>query len=171
MKSLTTKELADLVDKRYRCLLQLRDLGQKQAELIEAGEMTPLLRLISSKNQLIAAMQSIEQGLAPFHEQDPDQRSWHSNEAKKKCAAQAASCQQVLQEVMDLERQNELNMIQRRDKLAVQLQAVQAANTARGAYQAHQGSPLQGPHETATNPIAPIATNLQGQQLDLHSDA
>ncbi len=167
----TTTELANLIDKRHRCLVQLRDLGRKQAELIEAGEMSTLLRLISTKNQLIAALQAIEQALAPFHQQDPDQRQWHSTELRAHCSKLAAECQRLLQEVMELEKRNELNMIERRDQLAVQLQAAKAASTARGAYQAHQISPPQGPHHSTATPIAPLSASNQGEQLDLHSEA
>lgn len=170
MNNHTTTELADLVDKRHRCLTQLRDLGRKQAALIEAGEMPALLRLISTKNQLIAALQAIEQRLAPFHQQDPDQRVWETTEARAECARLAECCQQLLQEVMKLERENEQNMIQRRDKLASQLEVAQAANNARGAYQAHQQSPMKGPHPSQPATIAPLAPSPQGQQLDLHSD-
>jgi len=186
----STTDLAEFVDKRHRCLLQLRDLGHKQAEWIAAGEMGPLLRLIAAKNQLISALQSIEQGLAPYHDQDPEQRSWSTPEARVQCAQQAEACQRLLSEVMELERQNEQNMIARRDHVASQLQTAQAAGTARGAYhagtargayQAHQFSTPQGPHRTQTTPIAPLANNLSaddspghwphGHQLDLHSDA
>lgn len=175
MNSLTTTNLADLIDKRHRCLLQLRDLGHKQAELIAAGEMGPLLRLISAKNQLIAALQSIEQALAPYHAQEPEQRNWQTTQARAQCAQQAEACQQLLSEVMMLERQNEQNMIARRDQVANQLQTAQAAGAARGAYQAHQRATPQGPHHTQHTPVAPLANaslanSGHGQHLDLQSD-
>lgn len=169
-KNLNTEKLSDLIDKRHRCLLQLRDMGHKQGELIAIGEMGPLLRLISVKNQLIAAMQTIEQELVPFHEQDPDRREWPTEAARAKCAEQAEGCRQLLDEVMMLERQNEQNMVERRDQVAKQLQAAQAANTARSAYQAHQTTQPQGPHRNQHSPVVPL-TIEQGNQLDLHSDA
>jgi len=170
VKRLSTTNLAGLIDKRQRCLLQLRDLGHKQSELITGGEMGPLLRLIAVKNQLIAALQTIERELAPYHAQDPEQRDWPTAAERAKSAQQAESCRQLLDEVMALERQNEQEMIDRRDKVATQLQAAQAASTARGAYQAHQHTTPQGPHSNHRATIIPLA-NDQGQQLDLHSDA
>ena len=171
MTTPSTENLADLIDKRYRCLTQLRDLGKKQSELIQAGDMTPLLRLITAKNQLIAALQSIEQGLAPYHNQDPDARVWHSDEAKVRSKQLAAACQQLLDEVMNLERQNEQEMIARRDQVASQLQAAQAAGNARGAYQAHQRSATQGPHRPSITAPATIAPATPGHTLDLQSEA
>jgi len=168
---LSTTALADLIGQRHRCLLQLHELGQKQAELIAVGEMGPLLRLISAKNQLIAALQSIELALAPYHAQNPEQREWPSTEARACCAQQAETCRQLLEEVMKLERQNEQNMIERRDQVASQLKTAQAAGTARGAYQAHQLAMPQGPHLAPSPHIAPSANYGQTHQLDLQSDA
>ncbi len=168
MNLLSTENLAELIGKRHRCLVQLRDLGRRQAEMIKVGEMSPLLRLIAAKNQLIAALQSIEQGLAPYHDQDPETRNWPTAEARAQCAQQAQTCQQLLGEVMELERQNEQAMITRRDQVATQLQAAQAANTARGAYQAQQIKSPRGPHHA---PLAPHSSGTSAHQLDLQSDA
>ena len=171
MSHLSTNNLVELIDKRHRCLLQLCNLGRKQAELIAGGQMGPLIRLIGAKNQLIAALQSVEQGLAPYHAQDPEDRDWTTPEARERCAQQVDDCQQLMRELMDLERQNEQNIIERRDKVASQLQAAQAAGAARGAYQAHQLSAPQGPHPAPSTPTAPIDCDLHTQHLDLHSDA
>ena len=166
MSQLTTDKLADLISKRLRCLRQLRDLGQKQAELIALGDMAPLLRLLGAKNQLIAAMQAIEQELAPFHEQDPESRQWPNEETRLKSAEQAAQCRQLLDEVMLLEKNNEEQMTTRRDQVASQLQAAQASSKARGAYQAQQKMAIRGPH---TKPIS-HEDNHGSQRLDLHSE-
>jgi len=163
---LTTDKLADLISKRHRCLLQLRDLGHKQAELITQGDMAPLLRLLGAKNQLIVAVQAIEQELNPFHVQNPDDRTWPNADARSKCADQAAQCRQLLDEVMQLEQQNEKQMTLRRDQVASQLQAAQAASTARGAYQVQQRMTLKGHHIKTINSQA-----VQGEpRLDLHSE-
>lgn len=137
MTEASTEQLAQLIDKRHRCLVQLRETGRRQSELIATGEIGPLLRLLSSKNQLIVALQSIEKQLAPFHDQDPEQRRWSSPAARQRCAAQVEECRQLLDEVMRLERENEKQMITRRDQVAQQLQSAQLASTARAAYQAH----------------------------------
>ena len=123
MTSLTTEKLADLIAKRHACLLQLRDLGRRQSALISTGEMGTLLRLISAKNRLIVAMQAIEQQLSPYHSQDPETRSWSSQQARATCADQAAQCRELLEEVMQLERDNEQLMATRRDEVASRFDA------------------------------------------------
>ena len=166
MAQLTSERLADLIAKRHACLLQLRELGQKQSAMIDAGEMGALLRLIAAKNRLIVAMQAIETELAPFHDQDPDSRNWSTPQARAACAEQAAQCRVLLEEVMRLEQENEQLMTSRRDQVASQLQASQAASTARGAYQAQQ---LAAPHMPRS--IGAAATPHNPQRLDLRSEA
>ena len=127
MTDLSTDKLADLVAKRHSCLVQLHKLGVKQSEFIASGEISSLLRLLSVKNQLIVALQSIEQQLAPFHDQNPEMRQWASVEARENCSRQAAECKQLLDQVMRLECENEAKMTQRRDQIAQQLQTSQAS--------------------------------------------
>lgn len=141
MTDFSTDKLAELVGKRHACLVQLHKLGEKQSEFIISGEISSLLRLLSVKNQLIVALQSIEQQLGPFHEQDPDQRQWASAEEHQKCSERAAECKQLLDKVMRLESENEAKMTQRRDQIAQQLQTAQASASARRAYQGHHAKP------------------------------
>ena len=139
----STDQLATLIAGRRQCLLQMRDLGRKQSELIATGEMDPLLRLLSVKQQLLTALQAIQRSLAPYHNQDPEQRIWASPDARARCAQQAADCRQLLEDVMQLEKQNERQITLRRDEVASQLQTVHTASMARGAYQAQQASSPQ----------------------------
>lgn len=165
MTELTTENLADLIAKRHTCLVQLRDLGRKQSELISTGEMASLLRLLSAKNQVIVAIQAIEQELNPFHAQAPEQRQWHSAEVRAQCAKKAEECRLLLAEVMQMERENEQKMTVRRDEVAVQLQTAQSASTARGAYQAQQRITPQGPH----TPMPNFDSSSADKRLDLTS--
>jgi hypothetical protein len=137
---LTTDRLALLVSQRRRCLLQLRDLSGRQSALIDAGDMVGLMPLISAKSQLIEALRKIEQGLAPFQAQDPEQRAWPTAAAREACAADAEAGRALLQEVMAAERANERRMTDRRDEVAFQLQRLVDATHVRRSYEAHQHS-------------------------------
>lgn len=166
MAQQTTEKLADLIGKRHACLQQLRDVGEKQSELIAAGDMGALLRLLSAKNQLLAVLQAIEKELAPYHDQDPESRLWPTPSHRIRCADQAAQCRTLLEEVMQLERNNEQRMTVRRDEVASQLQQANAASRASGAYQVHQASSPKSPHI----PMLPMATEAAvGYQLDIQS--
>lgn len=132
----STNLLADLVAKRRKCLVQLRDLGVRQSQMIADGEMAELLRLVAAKQQLIVALQAIEQQLAPFHEQEPEQRRWDSAELRARCAADAEACRLLIHEVMAMEQAGERQMIERRDAVATQLRTVVSGGKVRDAYQA-----------------------------------
>ena len=158
--NLTTEKLAELIARRHACLVQMHKLGVKQSELVHTGEMGTLLRLLAVKNQLIVALQATEQELTPFHGQDPERRNWSSPAARERSARQAAECQTLLAEIMEMERQNEQKMIERRDLVAGQLQAAQSASTARRAYQVHQ---RQSPRPLALDTNDSVTTSLDLQ--------
>jgi len=134
----STTQLADLMVKRRKCLTQLRDLGAKQAQLIAAGEVSDLLRLVAAKQQLIVALQALERQLAPFQEQDPERRAWASAAARAACAADAEACRQLIGEVMAMEQDGERQMTVRRDEVAGQLRTATSGGRVREAYQANR---------------------------------
>jgi hypothetical protein len=139
----------------------MHKLGMKQAELVASGEVGALLRLLSVKNQLIAALQTIEQQLAPFHAQDPEARIWSSPTARQRCALLIAECQSLLEQIMEMERDSEQKMTERRDQVAHQLQAAQSAGAARRAYQAQQlGTPRPFTFNLPSDAVVP---NLQAE--------
>lgn len=163
MLELTGDKLAELIAKRHACLTQLHKLGVKQSELVTSCEISSLLRLLSVKNQLILALQSIEQQLTPFQSQDPDRRSWSSPAARERCGRHINECQILLDQVMQMERENEHKMTERRDLIANQLQAAQSATSARRAYQVHQRS--------TPRPLVFVSPDIVSEQLDLHAEA
>jgi hypothetical protein len=134
----TTTRLAELIAKRRRCLEQLLELGKRQADLIAVGNMADLMRLLATKQQLIAAVQTLEKELAPYHEDDPDRRSWASAQERARCAADAEHCRRLIKEVMTLEQAGERQMTMRRDDAATQLRTVHAAGRVRTAYESQR---------------------------------
>ena len=164
----STDQLAKLILQRRQCLMQMRDLGHKQSELIATGDMGSLLRLLAAKQHLLNAMQAIEQELTPFHEEDPEKRVWPSPEGRAQTAQHSDQCRQLLAEVIQLEKNNEQQITIRRDEIASQLQIANTASVARGAYQAQQTAP-------AAKPIAAPSQAAFGQvgttRLDVQSSA
>jgi hypothetical protein len=146
-----TDLLADLIARKHRCLLDLRDLGRRQIELIERDEITRLLDLLSAKQSALTQLQRIERELAPFRGQDPEGREWRAPEARGQCARQLSECEALLGEIVGQERRSERELVRRRDEAALRLQGVHTASEARGAYVG--------------------TSDLQGRQLDLLSDA
>lgn len=129
-----TKILAQLVCAKHQCLLQLRDLGRRQLDLIEAADMTGLLEVLSTKQHSISQLQRIEKALNPFRDQDPDRRQWNSSEDRQCCAEQLKQCETLFAEIVSQEKCSEGELIRRRDEAATRLQGAHLGGQVRGAY-------------------------------------
>jgi hypothetical protein len=135
-----TERLAELIRNKHQVLLQLRELGLRQASLVASGDTASLLKLLAVKQQLIAALQGLERELSPCYEEDPDERVWPSPEQRAECARQATACNGILREIVSLEKSSAAIMTTRRNEVAQQLQQVHAAAHVRSAYEAQRRS-------------------------------
>ena len=134
MAALDTDLLAELIQRKHACLVQLRDMGRKQFDTVLEGSMTDLLDILAAKQRGLADLQRVQRALDPFRAQDPDQREWRSPECRQQCAERLAQCETLLREIVQQEKQSERKLVRRRDEAAVQLQGVHTASQARGAY-------------------------------------
>jgi hypothetical protein len=150
MTPLDTDILADLIGRKHGLLLQLRDLGRRQLELIEANDLTQLLKLLASKQKLLTELQTLERHLDPFRSQDPEARVWRAADDRDRCADVASQCEAVRAEIVQSERMSEMRLTFRRDEAASRLQGVHQASQIRHAYTQR--------------------TENDGRQLDLSSD-
>ena len=117
-------------------LLRLYELGCRQREIVNGGDMTTLLELLATKQNMISLLQQVESELAPYHAEDPDARAWASTDDRTRCARQAAECNRLLEKIVELEKQSAQRLADRRNEVAVQLQRVYSAGQARQAYEA-----------------------------------
>jgi len=129
-----TDRLAALIAAKRQVLEILARLSRRQLAIVAAGEMTALVKLLSSKQTVMAQLQTLEQQLQPFRDDDPDARLWQTAADRAACQAQADQCNALLAESLTLEKQAEEAMVHRRDAAAVSLTAAQTATDARSAY-------------------------------------
>jgi hypothetical protein len=99
MTTQSTSLLIDLIGRKHDCLALLRDLGVKQRELIDAGDMTQLLGVLAAKQRTITQLQALEQELNPFRADDPDRRAWSSEAERVRCASLAERSARLLEEL------------------------------------------------------------------------
>jgi len=133
---LPTDRLAKLIEAKLACLVQLRNLGQRQAELIAAGEMVALLDVLAAKQRTISTLSRIEEAIDPFRAEDPDARQWRTPEDRATAAQRSEQCAAILGEIVALEKRSESDLTQRRDNVQQQLQGLHSAANAHGAYNA-----------------------------------
>jgi hypothetical protein len=139
MLELNTNMLTQVLFAKCELLVQLRKLGVRQNELIEASELGQLLGLLAEKQRLLDALQQVERQLDPFRGQAPEDREWASVDDRRRGAELAAACEKLLAEIAESEKQSAVKLQLRRDEAAMQLQAVHFAVQAREAYVAADG--------------------------------
>ncbi len=155
-----TEPLARLVAQKRRLLEQLVQLGRRQGELIAEGEVASLVQLLSGKQQLIAGLRVVEQGLDAFRHDDPEARQWPTPEARVACKADADACNALLAEALSTEQEHEALMSQRRDDIGTQLNRAQSAHAASSAYKPHLRAPRPPSAAPIPEPAAPLAASL-----------
>ena len=133
-----TDILADLIAKKHDLLVQLRTLTLQQVEVVATNQLRDLMTLLSAKQTLLNQVQRLEQGLDHFRQQDPEARKWRTPEARLACRAKAELCEQLVSELVTMEKASESTMLQRRDGLSNQLNLAGNAANARAAYTGQQ---------------------------------
>jgi hypothetical protein len=131
---LPTDILAELVEKKHDLLVQLRDVGLRQMELIDGADITQLLKLLSSKQRLLVALQDVERRLNPFRRENPDDRIWRTPADRARCADLANRSEALLAEVVEQEKRSEAQLCVHRDRVAEELEGAHRAAEAASAY-------------------------------------
>ena len=143
MTAFDTDVLAELIRSKRDCLVQLREMGRRQLELIGEGNMTALLVVLTAKQGVLTRLHGIERRLDPFREQGPDQRRWRTAEDRLACIEQLRECERLLAEIVSQEKCSEGALLRRRDEAANRLQSAHLAGQAREAYTAQPPSPVK----------------------------
>ncbi len=130
----STEQLARLVNAKRQVLKIVVQLAERQVELIGAGQIEDLMKLLAAKQTVLAQLQTLERELAPYRDDDPEQRAWASPAARAACQAEAAQANTLIASSLELERKAESLMLARRDAAGHTLSTFQAATDARAAY-------------------------------------
>lgn len=131
-----TDLLNELIGRKHACLRRLREMGNRQLELVRAGTITELLDVLSAKQRVLGQLEKIERQLDPFRNQDAAGRRWQSEDERRLCARRLDECQALLAEIAAQENESRRELVRRRDLAAVELEGVHRAVRARGAYHA-----------------------------------
>lgn len=126
--------LAQLALCKLQIMQLLRKLAAQQLDVISGGDMTNLLKLLSAKQTVMDQLAKLEQQLDPFRGQDPETRDWSSTTAREVCQRNVEAGNELLSDIMRLEKQAEIEMVRRRDDASVRLAGMHGASEARHAY-------------------------------------
>lgn len=131
---MTTQLLTTLLDRKHDHLVQLRDLGARQLEQIDAGDMTTLLKILAAKQRLLADLQTIDRELDPFRGESPEARTWRSETERQRTAQLMTRCQLLFSEIVSQEREAESRLVVQRHDAEQQLRGMHVASHAQHAY-------------------------------------
>ena len=126
--------LAQLAVCKLQIMQLLRKLAAQQLEVIAGGDMTNLLKLLAAKQTVMDQLTKVEQQLDPYRGEDPETRDWPSTAARETCQRNVETCNELLADIMRLEKQAEMEMVRRRDDASVRLAGMHGASEARHAY-------------------------------------
>jgi len=131
---LTTDQLAQLIARKLDVLQHLRDLSQRQTQIISEGTTQQLMRVLSAKQTLMIELHKVQEQLTPYHDQTPQSRQWPSPQARQACREQVEHCETLLREIITIERRCETQLVNRRDAVEAQLQESHCSAAATRAY-------------------------------------
>lgn len=132
--TMESQRLAQLALCKLQILQLLRRLAAQQLEVITGGDMSNLLKLLAAKQSVMDQLTKVEQQLDPFRGQDPETRDWPSTAERELCQRNVEACNELLSEIMRLEKQGEAEMVRRRNDASVRLDGMHGAREARHAY-------------------------------------
>lgn len=132
--TMESQRLAQLALCKLQVLQLLRRLAAQQLEVITGGDLSNLLKLLAAKQSVMDQLAKVEQQLDPFRGQDPETRDWPSTAARESCQQNVEACNELLSEIMRLEKQGEMEMVRRRDDASLRLDGMHGASEARHAY-------------------------------------
>src|SRR5690349_10451362 len=136
-----TDHLLEIAALRLGLLEQLHALGRRQLELIDQGDMTQLINVLSAKHHVLAELQQTEKRLDSFRGQDSDARHWRTEALRERCAGVIGKSDQLLSGLLEQEKLAETRLERHRDDAAKRLQLAHSAGQARSAYAAPAGRP------------------------------
>lgn len=131
---MNTQQLGKLLERKHELLGHLHDLGARQLERIDAGDMTMLMKVLSAKQILLGELQQVERALDPYREESPEHRSWNTPGERQHCAQLTTRCQLLFSEIIAQEREAESRLVLQRDEAEHQLQGMHVAAGAHTAY-------------------------------------
>lgn len=134
-----TERLFSLFETKLHLLRELQALALEQSSLVAQHDMTALMTVLSRKQSIMESINQIQEQLAKYRDDDPEQRTWSSQERRKECQAIVHECDALVQALIVQENRSIDDMAAHKDGIHSQLQQNAAASQVQKAY---SNSPL-----------------------------
>jgi flagellar biosynthesis/type III secretory pathway chaperone len=130
----STDRLFDLIERKLHLLDQMQLMTIEQSDLVSQHDMSGLMTLLSRKQSLMDGLQTIQQSLAGYRDEDPEARLWSSPEKRTSCQEMVGRCDQLIAELIVQENRSLESMNLKRDAVLIQLEHNVAASRLQEAY-------------------------------------
>ena len=145
-------QLSALITERQSILAQLLELGTRQVDVIAAGRMSELMRILAEKQDPLQRLGEISELLRETAGEDPRGRKWNSQRDRDACRQAQDDCERMHIELLAIEAQCETALNESRNAIQQELQQIDSA------------------HQAASHYAHAEASQTAGIRLDLSSD-
>jgi uncharacterized protein YPO0396 len=130
----STQRLFELIETKLHLLQEMQSMAVEQSDLVAQHDMSGLMSVLSRKQALMESLQTVQQDLQFFRDEDPESRIWESPEKRKRCQAMVSQCDQLISQLIVQENRSLDSMNLKRDSVLSQLQQNVAASQLQHAY-------------------------------------
>ena len=127
-----------LVGQKLERLEQLHDCSGNQMRYVDADNMGAILEILAAKQRLLIEVEGIDQQIAQYHVDDPEDRVWPSQEMREQCRERISRCDLLVRETLEFDRFAEQRLSEKRDTAKQQLQQFTDSAHVQGAYRQHK---------------------------------
>lgn len=129
-----TEALLHYMQQRFDIASAVKQLSEATATASRDGDANVTLGFISRKQGLLENLESVQQQLALYLNDDPETRVWSSPQRRQQCRQLSEQGTRILQETAQIEESAIQEMTTKRDAIAAQLQDGRDSTIARTVY-------------------------------------
>lgn len=134
---MTNQELRELLEyfgREQACYTALLDLSRRQKDVIENGDVDDLLQILGQKQKVLSRVGEVENQLLPYKRNWGAVRAGLDENDRQVLDMALASVEELLAELIALEKESEQLLMQRRDVVEIELQEVVKGGAVHQAY-------------------------------------
>lgn len=126
--------LLEYFGQEQACYTSLLDLSRRQRDVIEGGDVDSLLSLLARKQQVLLDVSRIEEKLQPYKRTWKQVRESIGASGRQKLDLALSTVEELLAELIALERESEQVLAQKRDETERELAATVRGRAVNQAY-------------------------------------
>ena len=133
-----SEHLFQLVGHKLERLEQLHACSANQMQYVDTDDMGAILEILAAKQRLLIEIEGIDQQIAQYHVDDPEDRVWPTQEMREYCRERISRCDRLVRETLEYDRFAEQRLIEKRETAKQQLQQLTDTTHIQGAYHRHK---------------------------------